>query len=129
MTPQDIIAYCLSKPRAYEDYPFGDIPVCIRIWAGAKTPIFAQIYLSEKDLKVTLKCSPESALFYRRHYPGAVVRGFFCPPSQQPHWNTVYLNGAVSDDALKAMVDEAYRAALERLPKYIRTDIEKAGLL
>lgn len=128
MTPNDIIAYCLSKPYAYEDYPFGDIPVCVRIRAGTKTPIFAQLYPSEKDLKITLKCSPESALYYRRLYPGTVVRGYYCPPSQQPYWNTVYLNGVVPDDALKQMMDEAYGAAFEKLPKYIKAGIKKAEL-
>lgn len=29
MKLEDIKAYCLNKWKAYEDYPFGDVPTCI----------------------------------------------------------------------------------------------------
>lgn len=32
MRLEDIKAYCLNKWRAYEDYPFGDIPVAERVF-------------------------------------------------------------------------------------------------
>lgn len=31
MKIEDIKAYCQSKNRAYEDHPFGDIPVCYKL--------------------------------------------------------------------------------------------------
>ena len=30
MLVEDIKKYCLSKHKAYEDYPFGDVPICYR---------------------------------------------------------------------------------------------------
>lgn len=30
MLPEDIRAYCLSKPLAQETYPFGEIPICYK---------------------------------------------------------------------------------------------------
>ena len=40
MSTEDIIKYCLSKHKAYEDYPFGNIPICYKL----NGKIFAQIY-------------------------------------------------------------------------------------
>ena len=31
MRLEDIKAYCLNKWKAYEDYPFGDIPICYKL--------------------------------------------------------------------------------------------------
>ena len=44
------VHYCLSKPGAYIDFPFGDIPICIK--AGKR--IFAQLYPKKDDYKITL---------------------------------------------------------------------------
>lgn len=46
----------------------------------------------EYDYKVTLKCTADAGSFYRTVYPGKVVRGYHCPPVQQPYWNTIYLD-------------------------------------
>lgn len=60
-----ITEYCLSKYKAYEDYPFGDIPICYKL----NNKIFAQIYPNPNDLKITLKCTADTGQFYRRVYP------------------------------------------------------------
>lgn len=31
MRLEDIKTYCLNKWKAYEDYPFGDVPVCYKL--------------------------------------------------------------------------------------------------
>ncbi|MEE0110260.1 MAG: MmcQ/YjbR family DNA-binding protein [Oscillospiraceae bacterium] len=49
MTPEEIKAYCLSKPKAYEDLPFGEVPICYKV----NKKIFAQLYPD----KITLKCT------------------------------------------------------------------------
>lgn len=56
---EDIKAYCQSKNRAYEDHPFGDIPVCYKL----NGKIFAQIYPLEEERKITLKCSRDAGDF------------------------------------------------------------------
>ena len=54
---EKIKAYCLSKRGAYEDHPFGEIPVCFKL----NGKIFAQLY---PDM-ITLKCTVDAAEFYR----------------------------------------------------------------
>jgi predicted DNA-binding protein (MmcQ/YjbR family) len=122
MTADEILSYCLLKKGAYIDYPFGDIPVCVRVKAGNRTPIFVQLYPLEKDYKVTVKCGAPEALFYRNLYPDAVKRGYFCPPVQQPYWNTITLDGRVPDKELKLMFDHAYEQVIKKLPKYLQNE-------
>ena len=113
MNIDEIKDFCLSKKGAYIDYPFGDIPICVKV----KSKVFAQLYPNPNDYKITLKCEPMMGDFYRQLYPETVVRGYHCPPVQQPFWNTVYLNGVVLDDELKRMIDHAYDVVIAKLPK------------
>ena len=116
MTTDELLEYCLTKKSAYVDFPFGELPVCVRV----EGRIFAQIYPHPEERKVTLKCEPLTGDDYRRRYPGAVVRAYWCPASQQLYWYTLMLNGTVPDGALKGMVDHAYAAAVAKLPKRVQ---------
>ena len=100
MTVEDIKQYCMSKHAAYETQPFGDVPICYKL----NNKIFAQLYPYEHDYKITLKCTADVGDFYRMIYPGKVVRGYHCPPVQQPYWNTIYLND-FPEDELYHMID------------------------
>lgn len=121
MTTDEIISYCLSKKSAYLDFPFGDIPICIKV---AKR-LFAQVYPKQEDYKITLNCDRITGELYRNLYPGTVVRGYHCPPRQQPYFNTVYLNNSISDDELKEMIDNSYCLVVGKLPKNIRESLKK----
>jgi hypothetical protein len=61
--------------------------------------------------------------FYRQAYPGSVVRGWHCPPVQQPFFNTVSLDGSVPDDEIYAMIDHAYATVVAKLPKYVQKEL------
>ncbi len=118
MKPEEIKAYCLSKRKSYEDYPFGDIPICYKL----NGKVFAQIYPRPEDYKITLKCTADAGQFYRQVYPGVVVRGYHCPPVQQPYWNTIYLD-KLPDDELLNMIDQAYDCVLESFSKKKQKEI------
>lgn len=122
MTKQDIIDYCLKKPGAFLDYPYGEQPVCLRIRAGNKRPTFVHIHYTDTKLFVTVKCDPYEAMIYRNTYPGTVRRGYYCPPSQQPYWNTVDIGADVSDEEIYMMFDRAGEKAVGDLPKYLRKE-------
>ena len=114
MTAQEICAYCLSKRSAYEDLPFGDVPICYKV----KGKIFAQLYPD----KITLKCTAFSGQMLRQAYPGIVVRGYHCPPVQQPYWNTIDLERFPHEE-LPMMIDHAYETVVASLPKKIQREI------
>lgn len=112
MLVEDIKQYCISKHKAYEEYPFGDVPICYKL----NGKIFAQIYPYPEDYKITLKCTADAGQFYRMVYPGKVVRGYHCPPVQQPYWNTIYLDD-FPDEELLNMIDHAYQTVFNSLSK------------
>jgi predicted DNA-binding protein (MmcQ/YjbR family) len=118
MSLEEIKRYCKSKFKAYEDYPFGDVPICYKL----NNKIFAQIYPYPEDFKITLKCTMDSGQFYRMVYPDKVVRGYHCPPVQQPYWNTIYLDD-FPDDELLNMIDHAYDTVLKSFSKKAQKQI------
>lgn len=110
----EIMALCFSKPGAVETYPFGDWPICYKV--GGK--IFAQLY----EDKITLKCTRFAGELFRAQYPGIVVRGYHCPPVQQPYWNTIDL-ARFPEEELPYMIDLAYEAVVKGLSKKIQAEI------
>lgn len=108
---KEIHEYCMGRACAYESRPFGEYPICYRV-AGK---IFAQLIPKDDWFKITLKTNPDAADFYRRAYPGVVVRGYHCPPVQQPYWNTIDLAQFEKENLLH-MIDEAYEEVVRQLP-------------
>jgi len=104
MTAQDIVDYCQKKEGAFLCFPFREVPVCFKIGKM----IFCELYPDDNDFKVTLRCDKETALILREKYPGDVIRGYYCPPVQQPYKNTVYLNRSVPDNEIYVMIDTSY---------------------
>ncbi len=107
-----IKTYCMNKPCVYESRPFGPDLLCYRV-AGK---IFCQLSNKQEWFKTTLKTNPEAADFYRQAYPNVIVRGYHCPPVQQPYWNTAELS-EIPWDLLARMIDEAYEEVVNHLPK------------
>lgn len=114
MNHHDICQHCLSKPGAYEDRPFGELPICYKV----SGKIFAQVYPN----MITLKCTAFAGQLFRQTYPDVVVRGYHCPPVQQPYWNTIYLEHFPSEE-LPYMIDLAYDTVVSGLSKKIQAEI------
>ena len=113
----EICSYCIMKPCTEETYPFGEWPICYKV--GGK--IFAQVYPD----KITVKCTAFSGEAFRNAYPGVVVRGYHCPPVQQPYWNTIDLAFFPAED-LPMMIDHAYETVVGSLPKKVQREILQA---
>ncbi len=116
--PDELIRYCCGMKAAYIDYPFGKEPVCIKV----NGKIFAEIYTQEGNYKITLKCEPFLAGFYRSQYPDIVVRGYHCPPAHQPYRNTVWVN-KMEDAVLFGMIDHSYGQVIKSFPKRVQKEI------
>ena len=125
MTLNEIEAYCLTKPGAYLDWPFNpEFPV-IKVKAPTqdKGRIFAQPFILRGEPKVTLNCDMMMGDLYRSIYPGAVTRGYHCPPVQQPYFNTIALDGVVPDDVLIEMIEHAYKVVVGKLQKKFQREL------
>lgn len=122
MSPQEIITDCLAKNGAYLDYPFGPDVTVLKVGKTAERPgrIFAQVFLLKGVHTITLNCDRMTGDFYRQLLPGVVVRGYHCPPVQQPYFNTMPLDGTVPDELLHEMIEHSYTTVVHKLPKYIQ---------
>ena len=116
---QAIEEYCLKQSGAYETRPFGKYPICYKV----RGKIFAQFNPEEKFYKLTLKCEPEKAYLYRQLYPEIIVRGYHCPPVQQPYWNTIDLDVFSDRELLFQMINEAYDAVIIKFSKKAKTQL------
>lgn len=116
---EEIKNQCMAMPGAYEARPFGEYPICYKVMGK----IFAQLNPQEDFFRMTLKCEPEKGIWYRELYPGIVVRGYHCPPVQQPYWNTIDLRKFEDEQILFDMIKEAYQALIKKFTKKQRTQL------
>ena len=101
--------YCLTKPGATEETPFG--PDVLVFEVGGK--MFALAALDDVPASVTLKCDPDLALDLRDRYE-QVTPGYHM---NKKHWNTVDIEAGIPDPELRKMIDHSYELVVRRLPK------------
>ncbi len=104
-----VIAACMAKPGAVEDYPFGDEVAVFKV-AGR---MFALVPLGGEPASVSLKCDPELAISLRDRYAG-VTPGYHL---NKRHWNTVALDGSVPEEEVRELIDHSYDLVVARLPR------------
>ncbi|HEX2935436.1 MAG TPA: MmcQ/YjbR family DNA-binding protein [Bacteroidales bacterium] len=103
--------YCISKKGVTEEFPFGEDTLVFKV--GGQ--MFALTGLNE-GLSINLKCDPELAVDLRERYP-AVQPGYHM---NKTHWNTVYIDGSVSDKLVCEWIDHSYDVVVSKLPKKMR---------
>jgi len=101
--------YCLSKPAATEDTPFGEDVLVFKV-AGK---MFALASLDDVPATANLKCDPDLALELRDRYE-QVRPGYHM---NKKHWNTVEIDTGIPDAELREMIDHSYELVVKRLPQ------------
>ena len=61
MQVEEIKKYCLSKHKANETFPFGDVPICYKL----NNKIFAQLYPYEYDYKINLELNMHNNMYIK----------------------------------------------------------------
>ena len=109
MTDEELLAYALAKPGAWQDEPWeGDVVAKV----GDK--IFA--FLGGGGRSVGLKCGRDRAEAdeWLRQYPDdASVMAYI----GRYGWNTLRVGGDISDSEVREAVDASYEAVVARLPR------------
>lgn len=108
MNIETLREYCLSKNHVLETFPFGEETLVFKV-AGK---IFLLAGLENPD-RFNVKCDPELAVSLRDQFQ-EVQPGYHM---NKTHWNTVYMNGRLSDSQLKQMIDHSYDLIVSSLPK------------
>ncbi len=109
MNSDELRDHCLSFAGAEETFPFGPATSVFKV-AGK---MFALSQLDADSLRVSLKCEPQLAEGLRAAH-AAVIPGYHL---NKRHWNTVILDGSLTDDAVRDMIEDSYDLVVSKLPR------------
>ena len=109
--------WCLAQAGAIEDFPFNPDVSVFKV-AGK---MFALSALDRTPLEVSVKCDPDLAVGLRDSYD-AIRPGYHL---NKRHWNTVTLDGRLTDAFVRDLIEDSYDLVVAALPKRTR---ERAGL-
>lgn len=116
MNIEDFRNYCLSKKGVTEELPFDETTLVYKVMGK----MFA-LTDTEDDFSINLKCNPEKVIELREHYPDSVLPGYHM---NKKHWNTILIDGKISDKKLYQWIDDSYQLVVEKLPKVQKQQLE-----
>jgi len=109
MTAEELRDRCLEFAGAEETFPFNPETSVFKV----EGKMFALSQLGSESLRVSVKCDPGVAVALREEHD-AVVPGYHL---NKRHWNTVILDGSLSDEAVGEMLQDSYDLVVSSLPK------------
>jgi len=101
MDIESLRAYVLNKDAVTEGFPFGETVIVYKV----NDKMFLLVPLDTQPLQFNAKCDPELAIELREQYLSSVLPGFHM---SKKHWNTVIVDGTLSNKQLLQMIDDSY---------------------
>lgn len=114
MNIESFRTYCLSFKGVEEGTPFGDNILVFKVMGK----LFALTDIDAFE-SINLKCDPEEAIELRERYD-AVIPGYHM---NKKHWNTVIMDGSISDALVKTWIEQSYRLVVRSLTKKIQAEL------
>ena len=107
--------FCLSNKGVTEEFPFDELTLVYKVMGK----IFV---LTDVDnfKSINLKCDPERAMELREKYH-AILPGYHM---NKKHWNTVEIDGSISDAFLEELIMHSYELVVEKLPNVLKSELE-----
>ena len=96
--------------------PFGEGTLVFRVMGK----IFGLLGIDAVPPSINLKCDPERIEELRERYE-AVLPGFH---QNKKHWNTVMIDGSLSEGELHGMIDHSYDMVVASLTRKLRAELE-----
>lgn len=112
---EEIREYCLTKKAVTESFPFDEVTLVFKVM----NKIFAILSL-EGNHGLSLKCDPEKAIHLREQYP-AVRPGYHL---NKRLWNSVQIDGSISDKLIKEWIDDSYILIIESLTNKLKIEMK-----
>lgn len=116
MNIEELREYCLSKKGVTESFPFDETTLVFKVMGK----MFA-LTDTEDEFSINLKCDPEKAIELREKYP-AVQPGYHM---NKKHWNTIYIDGSLSDDILKTLIEDSYNLVVNTIHGKLKDQLKK----
>jgi predicted DNA-binding protein (MmcQ/YjbR family) len=105
--------YCIAKPGVTEHFPFDDKVLVFKVM----NKMFALCDVNTFE-SINLKCDPERAIDLRAEYP-AIIPGYHM---SKVHWNTLQMDGSLSDKLILELIDHSYDLIVKSLPKKVQKE-------
>lgn len=109
MNIEQLHEYALSLPDVTESFPFDETTLVMK--AGGK--MFLLVSLDADPLQFNVKCDPERAIELREEYT-CVLPGYHM---NKKHWNTIVVDGTLTNKQLKEMVLDSYNLIVKKKKK------------
>lgn len=109
MNIEELLEYCVSKPHASDELPFG--PDILVMKVGGKA--FLLTPLDTRPVQFNVKCDPERAIELRERYDW-IKPGYHM---NKKHWNTVVAVEGADERLLRELIDHSYELVIGGLPK------------
>lgn len=128
---ETMLTYCLAKPGAWEDWPWGGGPdsddgqdtsgdhehPVVKVGPAGSGRIFA--FIGARGVGVKGGATRDVADEWLQRYPDdASVMAYI----GRSGWNDLAFGGAIADDELREAVDESYRLVVTKLPRKHRPE-------
>ncbi|MDO4782775.1 MAG: MmcQ/YjbR family DNA-binding protein [Capnocytophaga felis] len=114
MNIEELREFCLSFKASEEGFPFDDEVLVFSV----KEKMFCLVNITKYEF-INLKCAPEEAVELREQY-AEVTAGWYM---NKKHWNSVQINGKISDDLLKKWILNSYDLVVKGLSKKVRDEL------
>lgn len=108
MQLDEILSFCFSLKSTTDHFPFDKRTLVFKVMGK----MYALIDVETPD-SINLKCDPERAIDLRERY-SSVQPGFHM---NKKHWNTIQLNGELSNDQLRELITHSYELVVSSLTK------------
>lgn len=119
-TRQQAVDYGLTFKDTYMETPFRDTNwQLIRVKGSKKA--FLWIYERNGFVNLNVKVDPQWRDFWRETYK-SVIAGYH---QNKEHWNTIILDGTISDETIKCMIAESYDLVSDSPTKRIYEAVKK----
>ena len=115
MNIEDYRDYCLAKKGETEESPFGPDTLVYKVMGK----MFALSGIDNFEF-INLKCEPDKAIDLREQYH-SVKPGYHM---NKKLWNSVYIDGDVTDEFIYEMIDESYDLIVLGLTKKLKAELE-----
>ena len=116
MNIEEFREYCIQKPGVTEEFPFDEETLVFKVMGK----MFALTNLVG-DWNLALKCDPEWAIELREQFP-AIRPGYHM---NKVHWNTVAMDGSLSQNLILELIDHSYQLVVAKLPVKLKGELDQ----
>lgn len=117
MNIESYFNYCLELPGTTEEFPFDEKTLVFKVKGKIYTLTDVDTFES-----INLKCDPDRAIILRDTYE-EIIPGYHM---NKKHWNTVKMNGSLSDELIFELIDHSYELVKAKLPKKLKDALDSS---